>query len=83
MELTKDGAVPIGLVYSYKTENISLYAENKKNEPAKNWAIILTVTGFEKVNADEVTLTSVPTFVSSTGVKIAAELAEYSYQRGE
>ena len=83
MILTKDSEAPISLRYEYKTDNIRIYAENKTNYPERNWAIALTVTGFENVEAEQITLASVPTLVSLTGVEIGADLATYQYSKGE
>ena len=85
MVLTKDGKEVINLDFPYNPDRIREYAE-KKNEGNTNPVISLTVIGFENVkDANVITLESVPTIVSSTGVKIAATSETYThpYTKGE
>ena len=85
MVLTKDGKEVIKLDFPYNKDRIREYAE-KKNEGKTDSVISLIVIGFENVkDANVITLESVPTIVSSTGVKIAATSETYThpYTKGE
>lgn len=69
--VTVDGEQKLEKDYLFKAETIADYATKKLADPDSNWAIILTVIGFEKLSGNEITMTSTPSFRSSTGVSLA------------
>lgn len=69
--VTVDGEQKLEKDYLFKAETIADYATKKLADPDSNWAIVLTVIGFEKLSGNEITMTSTPSFRSSTGVSLA------------
>ncbi len=69
--VTIDGEQKLEKDYVFQAATVADYATKKANDPASNWAIILTVTGFEKLSGTDIRMTSTPIFKSSTGVGVA------------
>lgn len=69
--VTVDGEEKLEKDYAFQAATIADYATKKSAEPTKNWAIILTVTGFETLSGTNISMTSTPIFKSSTGVSVA------------
>jgi len=63
-------------IYNFKADNVTSYAANKLADDGKNWAIVLTVTGFDKLEG-EFTFASTPT-LTAAGVTVALQSATYT-----
>ena len=66
-------------IYDFKAANVTSYAANKLADDGKNWAIVLTVTGFDKLEG-EFTFASTPT-LTAAGVTVTLPVA--TYEKGE
>lgn len=83
LAVTVDGEEKVNKTYVFTAETLSLYAA-KKLESAGNWAITLTVMGFDAIDGDIIVITSTPQVVSSTGVSViptADATRTYQYVR--
>lgn len=83
LTVTVDGEEKVNKIYTFTAETLSLYAA-KKLESTRNWAITLTVTGFDAIDGDIIVITSTPQVVSSTGVLVvptADATRTYQYTR--
>lgn len=83
LTVTVDGEEKVNKIYTFTAETLSLYAA-KKLESTRNWAITLTVTGFDAIDGDIIVITSTPKVVSSTGVLVvptADATRTYQYTR--
>jgi len=83
LAVTVDGEEKVNKTYVFTAETLSLYAA-KKLESTGNWAITLTVMGFDAIDGDIIVITSTPQVVSSTGVSVvptADATRTYQYTR--